>query len=471
VWEAQTARQLQQNDQTVLGARAAANLMETVRLPNLQERYLLTTRFPIFQDDQLTALGGVAIDVTERTEAEHRRQQLERQLQQAQKMEALGTLAGGIAHDFNNILAAIIGYSQIALSEVQRDTPLHGYLNRVLAAGERAGDLVKQILTFSRKSEIEPTPVQIRTVLKEVLKLVRATLPVTVEMVQDVQSKAVVMADPVQIHQVMMNLCANAGYAMRSKGGKLTVSLRDEVLGVEKSSRFTGLKPGPYIKLSVVDTGTGIAPEHVERIFDPFFTTKPKGEGTGMGLAVVHGIISGLGGVVSVQSMPGKGAQFDVFLPVLEGPTPEIERKTAVLATGSERILLVDDEVFQTDMLKHMLGLLGYRVETRNSGGDALLLLEQDPSAFDLVITDMVMPAMTGDELSERLLRLRPDLPIILCTGYSDNITEEKALSLGIRAFALKPLTIETLAQLIRQVMDKGADGRIENELGRKDER
>jgi PAS domain S-box-containing protein len=455
VWDAGTAQQLQQNDQTVLGTRAAANLLETVRLPDLQERYLLTTRFPIFQEDELTALGGVAIDVTERTEAEHRRQQLERQLQQAQKMEALGTLAGGIAHDFNNILASIIGYTQIALSEIEKDSALHDYLKRVLAAGERAGDLVKQILTFSRKSEIEPTPVRIKVVLKEVLKLVRATLPVTVEMVHDVRSEAVIMADPVQIHQVMMNLCANAGYAMRSKGGKLTVSLTDEVLDVSATSRLTGLKPGPFIKLSVSDTGTGIAAEHVERIFDPFFTTKPKGEGTGMGLAVVHGIVSGLGGVVTVQSVAGQGACFDVLLPALEGEFAAVQGRPSEMPTGTERILLVDDEVFQTDMLKHMLGLLGYQTQACNSGSEALLLLQQDPSAFDLVITDMVMPGMTGDALSVRILRLRPEQPIILCTGYSDNITEEKAKTLGIRAFALKPLIIEELAQLIRKVIDE----------------
>lgn len=455
VWDARTASQLQENDKTVLRTGVAANLMETVRLPDLQERYLLTTRFPIFQEDSLFAIGGIAIDVTERTENEQRRQQLERQLQQAQKMEALGTLAGGIAHDFNNILAAIIGYTQLALYEIEKGSTLHDYLKRVLAAGERAGDLVKQILTFSRKSELEPSPVQIKTVVKEVLKLVRATLPVTIEMVQDVRSDAVIMADPVQIHQVMMNLCANAGYAMRAKGGRLTVSMTDEILGEGFTNRYAGLKPGPYLKISVIDTGQGIDAEHIERIFDPFFTTKPKGEGTGMGLSVVHGIVTGLGGIITVESTPGRGARFDVNLPALQGKAAEANRQNNVLQGGSERILLVDDEVFQTDMFKQMLGLIGYDIQTCNSANEALELLQQNPAAFDLVITDMVMPEMTGDDLSQRILRLRPDLPIILCTGYSEKITEEKAKALGISAFALKPLTMEDLARLIRQVLDK----------------
>ncbi len=458
VWDSPTARQLQANDQAVLASRTADSVTETIQMPDHQTRYLLTTRFPIFQEERLAGLGGVSIDITERTEAEGRRQQLERQLQQAQKMEALGTLAGGIAHDFNNILAGIIGYTQIAMSEVQKGSALHGYLERVLTAGERAGDLVKQILTFSRRSEIEPKPVKIKTLIKEVLKLVRATLPVTVEMVQQIKSDATVMADPVQIHQVMMNLCANAGYAMRAKGGRLTVCLEDVVLDEAFTRQYTNLKTGPYLKLSVCDTGHGIAPEHLHRIFEPFFTTKPKGEGTGMGLSVVHGIVTALKGVVTVRGTPGQGAQFDVYLPALEGAPADTPARADALPVGTERILFVDDEQFQSDMLKHMLGLLGYKVQTRTSSVEALALIEADPGAFDLVITDMVMPEMTGDVLATRILGRRPDMPIIMCTGFSENITEERAKSLGIRAFALKPLAMETLARLIRQVLDASSD-------------
>jgi PAS domain S-box-containing protein len=455
VWDPQTAQQLQANDQVVRQSAATDSSMETIHLPDRQERYLLTTRFPIFQDDVLAAMGGVAIDVTERNEAEQRRQQLERQLQQAQKMEALGTLAGGIAHDFNNILAGIIGYTQIAMAEIKKESDLYGYLKRVLAAGERAGALVKQILTFSRQSEIEPTPVQIKTIVKEVLKLVRATLPVTIEMVQQIKSDATVMADPVQIHQVMMNLCANAGYAMRAKGGRLTVSLDDATLDERFTRQYTNLEPGPYLKLSVTDTGHGIAGEHIQRIFDPFFTTKPKGEGTGMGLSVVHGIVSSLGGVVTVESALGQGARFDVYLPALQGlPAPKAAKADA-MPVGTERILFVDDERFQSDMLKHMLGLLGYKVQTANRGAEALVLLDAAPAPFDLVITDMVMPEMTGDELSRRVLQRWPDMPIIMCTGYSENITEERAKALGIRAFVLKPISMENLAKLIREILDR----------------
>jgi two-component system, cell cycle sensor histidine kinase and response regulator CckA len=454
VWDPETAAQLQANEQAVRRARSAASTMETIHMPDNRKRYLLTTRFPIFHDNHLTALGGIAIDITERTEAEHRHKQLERQLQQAQKMEALGTLAGGIAHDFNNILASIIGYSQIALIDLpSNDSPVHEYLQRVLDAGERAVSLVKQILTFSRKGDLDPQPVQVDLIVKEVLQLVRSTLPATIEIVQNIESQAVVMADPVQIHQVMMNLCANAGYAMRDKGGTLTVSLEGLNLDEAFTHRYVDLKPGSYIRLSVADTGHGIAAEHINRIFDPFFTTKPKGEGTGMGLSVVHGIIAGLKGVTTVSSTPGQGTRFDLYLPVVQQAAVPMKRPSEALPVGTERILFVDDEPFQTDMLKHMLGLLGYAVQTCNSGTAALDRFKEDPNAFDIVITDLMMPGMRGDDLAAHMLAIRPDLPVILCSGYGENIATDRTESMGIRAFALKPLSMETLAHLIRKAL------------------
>ncbi len=428
-----------------------------------------------FNDAEGRAAGlvGIMLDITARTEAEQRRQQLERQLLQAQKMEALGTLAGGVAHDFNNILAAIIGYTQIVISDMPPETTQHDYLKRVLEAGERAEQLVKQILTFSRRNDAEPTPMQIKTIVKEVLKLVRATLPATVKIEQRLESDAFIKADPVQIHQVMMNLCANAGYAMQNGGGKLTVVL--EAFDVDDAfiRRHPDIKPGFCQRLTVSDTGTGIAPEDLNRVFDPFFTTKPKGEGTGMGLSVVHGIVAALNGIVTVESTPGQGARFDLYFPIVEGHQPAAAAKPpAKLPTGKERILFVDDEVFQTDMLKHMLGLLGYKVETCNSSPQALERVRETPDAFDLVLTDMVMPGMTGDDLARQLLKIRPDLPIILCTGYTENMTEEKALALGIRAFTLKPLAMERLSVLIRQVLDEtGGKGKSDIPLKEKENR
>ncbi len=454
LWDAQTAQILQDNDRRILEHQQASSKMETVRLPDRQERHLLTARFPIFQDAELFALGGISIDITERTIAQRQREQLELQLQQTQKMEALGTLAGGIAHDFNNILSAIIGYTEIVATGMDKSSENHDYLQRVLDAGERARSLVKQILAFSRQGEMEPKPVQVKLIVQEVLKLLRASLPATIEIIQQITTSGTVMADPTQLHQVMMNLGTNAGYAMGQKGGQLTVLLENVDLDLNFTRQHQDMSPGPHIRLRVSDTGQGIDPALVDRIFDPFFTTKPKDEGTGMGLAVVHGIVNELGGTITVNSQPGRGASFDVYLPALESEPQTRVTDADTLPVGKERILFVDDEVFQTDMLTHMLGLLGYSVQTCNDGNEALRLFEADPQAFDLVITDMIMPGMTGDALSRKMLAIRPQLPIILATGYSENISESQAKSMGIRAYALKPLVMEELARLIRNVLD-----------------
>jgi len=421
---------------------------------NVQRDFVLYKATFNDTEGQVAGVVGIMLDITELKKAERERRQLELQLQQTQKMEALGTLAGGIAHDFNNILAAIIGYTEIVVADTPAKATSHDYLKRVLEAGERARSLVKQILAFSRQGEMEPKPVQVKLIVKEVLKLLRASLPATIEIDQQIESDGAVLADPTQIHQVMMNLGTNAGYAMGQKGGRLTVRLEEISLDETFVRMHAGMVPGPYLKLTVSDTGQGIAPDNLTRIFDPFFTTKPKGEGTGMGLSVVHGIVNHLGGLVTVDSTPGQGARFQVYLPALQDQAalPIVEAKA--LPVGKERILVVDDEPFQTDMLKHLLGLLGYHVETRNTATEALTLFEEDPRAFDLVITDMIMPQMTGDELAVHLLEIRPDLPIILATGYSENMTEGKAKAIGIKAYAFKPLVIEELSKLIREVLD-----------------
>jgi CheY-like chemotaxis protein len=262
------------------------------------------------------------------------------------------------------------------------------------------------------------------------------------------------MADPVQIHQVMMNLCTNAGYAMRHKGGLLKILLSEVELDETFTQAHANIKPGTYLKLGVYDTGPGIAKEHLNRVFEPFFTTKPKGEGTGMGLSVVHGIVTGLGGLITVESETGQGARFDVFLPALENEPVNAVVDAKTLPVGVERVLFVDDEIFQTDMLKHMLELLGYKVTVSNHSQEALAIFKKDPSAFDLIITDMIMPEMTGDILAKQMLQIRPDLPIILCTGYSENISEPQAKAMGVKAFVLKPLVMEELSNLLRQVLD-----------------
>ena len=262
------------------------------------------------------------------------------------------------------------------------------------------------------------------------------------------------MADPTQIHQVMMNLGTNAGYAMGEKGGMLTVRLDQIELDAAMACNYADLHPGHYLQLTVIDSGKGISREAMGRIFDPFFTTKPKGQGTGMGLSVVHGIVTGLGGAITVQSSPNQGARFDVYLPALQHNGAIVAAENEPLPTGKERILFVDDEVFQTDMLKQMLGLLGYQVQVCNTGTQAMDLFTKAPHAFDLVITDMIMPGMTGDEVAGKMLAVRPDLPVILATGYSEQMTEAGAKAMGIKAYALKPLVMEELARLIRRVLD-----------------
>ncbi|MBW2168751.1 MAG: PAS domain S-box protein [Deltaproteobacteria bacterium] len=391
------------------------------------------------------------------------RKKLEAQLQQAQKMEAIGTLAGGIAHDFNNILAAIIGYAEIASLQVAEDDKAKESLKEVLKAGRRARDLVKQILSFSRKGEEGRKPVHVNLIVKEALKLLRASLPTTIEIRQNIESDiGVVEADPTQIHQVLMNLGANAYYAMSDEGGILEVNLSEIHLDSRSASRYSDLDPGKYVKLTVSDTGYGMTPEVLERIFEPYFTTKEKGTGTGMGLAVVHGIVKGCGGSIIVESEPGKGTVFHVYLPRIEREEVKAEPEaTGPLPTGHERILFVDDELPLVEIGKQILERLGYEVTTRTSSIEALELFKAKPDRFDLVITDMTMPNMTGDRLAKELMKIRPDIPVILCTGFSERITEEKAKEMGIRAFAMKPIVIRDLANTVREVLGDPALSKV----------
>jgi CheY-like chemotaxis protein len=324
----------------------------------------------------------------------------------------------------------------------------------VLKAGDRARGLVNQILAFSRATEQETRPVVVKHIAKEVLKLLQATLPSTIEIKSDLQSGAAILADPTQIHQVMMNLCTNASHAMQDKGGRLMITLAETALNEKVQGPHTGLKPGPYLKLMVSDTGSGIHADIIERIFDPFFTTKKPGEGTGMGLAVVHGIIKECGGSIQVQSMPAQGTTFEVWLPVIEAENETPLSVESPLPVGNERILFVDDEADLVEVGLQMLNLLGYRVTAINDSRKALDAFGRTPDEFDLVITDMTMPHLTGDLLSQQMLAIRPDIPVIICTGYSEKINEDSIQSMGLAGIAYKPLIIRDLAELIRQTLD-----------------
>jgi PAS domain S-box-containing protein len=379
---------------------------------------------------------------------------LETLLQQAQKMESIGTLAGGIAHDFNNILASVIGYTELALDDVEKGSLLYENLQEVFIAGQRAKDLVKQILTFSRQVEQELKPLQPKFIVKEALKLLRASIPSTIEIEQNVQSNAFVMGDSTQIHQVLMNLCTNAAHAMEDKGGQLTINLSDIELDSEFVSNHPDLKQGPYINITVTDTGYGMPSDVMEKMFDPFFTTKEKGEGTGMGLSVVHGIVHSHGGTIYAYSEPGKGSIFKVFLPALERRLEAEDKVERPIPTGTECILFIDDEPTIVNMGKKTLESLGYNVTARTSSVDALKLFKEKTDRFDLVITDMTMPQMTGDNLARELMRIRSDIPVILCSGFSARIDEKQAMAMGIRAFISKPILKREIAETIRKVID-----------------
>ncbi len=381
--------------------------------------------------------------------------ELEKNLRQAQKMEAIGTLAGGIAHDFNNILGAIIGYTEMARDDSQQDSQVAKDLDKVLNASVRAADLVKQILAFSRQGDAESSPLQPASIVKEAIKMLRSSLPTTIDINQNVDSEVGhIFADPTQIHQIVMNLGTNAFHAMEETGGKLDISLKGVTLSAKDLVCEPGAEAGTFVQLSICDSGPGIPPDNKNKIFDPYFTTKEAGKGTGIGLSIVHGIAKSYGGFITLSSELGEGAAFHIFLPVIEkGELPKIE---AVEPTpvGKERILFIDDEEILAEMGKDMLERLGYHVTVRKSSLEALETFQNQAYQFDIVITDQTMPGMTGVDLARRMLQIRPDIPIILCTGYSSIISEEKAKSFGIKEFALKPLLKKDIASLIRKVLD-----------------
>ena len=383
---------------------------------------------------------------------------LESQLRQAQKLEAIGTLAGGIAHDFNNILAAVIGFTELALDDVETGTNLADNLEEVLIGGKRAKLLVQQILTFSRKTPHRIVPLQLNALVQETVQLMRSTMPSNIEI--DVEIKPTlnpwVMGDEAQINQIFLNLCTNAVHAMEDEGGKMTISIDTVTLDNAKAENVSNLPPGKYVKLCVSDTGHGIPPENIERIFEPYFTTKEPERGTGMGLAVVEGIVKLHKGHIFVMSQPQEGTIFTVFLPMLEKTESAQDNIPPELPTGGgEHILFIDDELSIVKLHKMLLEKLGYIVTTSSRSLEALETFRVDPGSFDLVITDMTMPNMTGDKLAAELIKIRADIPIIICTGYSKNMSDEFAAQIGIKAFNHKPLDKTELAKTVRKVLDE----------------
>ncbi|MFA7382455.1 MAG: response regulator [Desulfurivibrionaceae bacterium] len=390
-------------------------------------------------------------------QAEEEKAKLETQLRQAQKMEAIGTLAGGIAHDFNNILSIIFGYNDLAIREKDPNVRQE-YLEELKKGAVRAKELVAQILAFSRKTEQQKQPLQVSLILKEALKMLRASIPTTIEIRQNIVASGLVLADPTQIHQLIMNLCTNASYAMRETGGTLAVSLAEINIG-EKDYSYAKLTPGSYLKLEVSDTGGGIAPEIQEKIFEPYFTTKKPGEGTGLGLAVAHGIVQGHHGHITVYSEPGKGTSFHVYLPLTEQVAGPLADKTAPkdLRGKGERILFVDDEGQIREVVAAILAKNNYQVTTFADGVQAWEEFQKQPGQFDLVITDMTMPSMTGAELAQKILAFSQETPVILCTGQSELINKEKAFAMGIRDYLNKPVLMETLLGAARKALEKNS--------------
>jgi PAS domain S-box-containing protein len=394
----------------------------------------------------------VVNDITERKKNISDRLKLETKLRQAQKMESIGNLAGGIAHDFNNILSSIIGFTELALGEAEKGTELEDDLKEVHMAGLRAKDLVKQILVFARKSDEAVKPIQVNVIAKEVLNFIKASIPTTIQIKDKIISDSIVMGSSTQFHQVFMNLCTNAAQAMEEKGGILEVSVNDTTIG---RNGIPDLKPGEYIEIKVSDTGMGIFPQHIHTIFEPYFTTKAVGEGTGMGLAVVHGIVEDHGGKITVDTTLGKGTCFTIYLPITKKRKVHSHSEKKELPVGTENILFVDDEASIAKMGSKVLEQLGYTVTTRTSSADALELFRSKPQAFDLIITDMTMPNMTGDKMAAEMMNIRANISVILCTEYSKKLSEESSAKTGIKAFAYKPIVKADLAKTVQKVLDE----------------
>ena len=406
--------------------------------------------------DQPTRTVATIEDITERKRAEEEKQKLEAQLRQAQKMEAVGALAGGIAHEFNNVLGIILGNAELAKDDIPEWNPARFNLDEIKAASLRAKEVVRQLLTFSRKKEEHRQPINLASLTKDAIRFLRSSIPTSIEIRQNIAEGChTIIADPTQIHQVILNLSTNAAHAMEETGGILEFSLQDIALDETSHGSDSKLQPGEHVMLQVSDTGSGIPAEILDRIFDPYFTTKEVGKGTGMGLSVVHGIVEVHGGSIEVESNPGDGATFKIFFPATKEESSSAVEMEVKLPSGTERILFIDDEQSIAKLGQLMLEKLGYQVQSETNPSKALELFASNPERFDLIITDTTMPRMTGDQLIKEILTIRPDMKTILCTGYSERVDEESARTIGARAHALKPLDRKLLAMIVRKVLDE----------------
>ncbi len=433
---------------------------ETLHDRERGKRIIHTIKIPILDDEgNPEFLLGISEDITEKKQVASEKEMLTARLRQAQKMEAIGTLAGGIAHDFNNILTAIYGYAELAAMESSDPGKSKQYIAEVLHGAGRARELVKQILTFSRKSDRDLKPLHFPDIVEETCKLLRSTLPSTIEIRQDIRPNCEpIIADPTEIHQVIMNLCTNAYHAMRESGGVLGIRVEPFSLGSsDMEDSAPQLQAGSYLRIEIRDTGEGMSEDVTGRIFEPYFTTKQQGEGTGLGLAVAHGIINSLGGNIQVQSTPGQGTLFTIYLPTVPALKKQTEEKSAehYLPSGDERILIVDDDRMIVEMMEQMLCHMGYEVTSCLDSVECLKVFQEQPEDFDVLITDMTMPKLSGDMLAAEVLKLRSDMPVILCTGFSHQMDEQKAMAMGIGEYVMKPILIEDMAKALKKVLHR----------------
>ena len=440
----------------ILARRITKPLNRLTKSVNILGESGVVKKVPVETEDEIGKLAMAFNDMSESLKKrEEEKHLLEEHLRHTKKMEAIGTLAGGIAHDFNNILAAIIAYTELASLKASNSDSLKRNLDEILKASNRAKDLTKQILLFSRQAEQEQRPIKIEFVVKEILKMMRASLPTTIEIRQNIKTGlAPILSDSTEIHRILMNLCTNAAHAMQKKGGVLEVTLSDIEIDKKTAAQNLDLNPGQYQILTVSDTGHGMDSSVIERIFDPFFTTKKHGEGIGMGLAVIHGIVKSCGGAITVNSEVRKGTTFKVFFPAIEIETTMESEHYEPVPHGKERILFVDDETALVIAGRQLLEGLGYKVIAKTNAIEALETFREQPKSFDVVVTDMTMPKMTGEDLSKEILAIRPDIPIIICTGFSEVISEKKAKAIGIREFIMKPILRKDMAKIIRRVLD-----------------